>query len=193
MRKSESIIKLQELGLNTLNYFISENKSEILHYLARYSDTKMSMRTERRDEFDCPFYYMIPGEQLIPLSLDHLAEGYKLILSPSLDTDGCLAFGVVAFGKNKPDCIEFVPGEGKVREVYTHPKKQSILLDSGKLVPILAKEVPKGMAPLLNKVYKSLNDSCYDETPCCIEWSYYNRPVGSKEENLIVWEMRPYA
>ena len=193
MRKSESIVKLQELGLNTLDYFITENKAEVIHYLARHADEKMSLRTERGDQYDCPFYYMTKGESLLAIALKHLSEGYKLILAPSLDIKGCLAFGVVAFGANKGDCAEFVEGEGKVREVYTHPDNQSVMIDRVSLVPVTVKEVGKRMAPILNSIYRELKEVCWDEVPCCIEWSYYSQAVGVKKQSLIVWELRPYA
>lgn len=192
MRKSESIIKLQELGLNTLNYFITTNKQEVIHYLAKNANEKMSMRTERGDEYECPFYYMMPGEKLLPLALKHLDERYKLILSPSLDIKGCLLFGVVAYGMQKEDCIEFVVGEGKVREVYSHPQKQSINIKSTKLVPFLDKDFPR-VARYLNEIYKELKEVVWDEIPCCVEWSYYDRGVGAMSKPLIVWELRPYA
>lgn len=181
------------LGLNTLNYFITENKAELIHYLARHADEKMSLRTEKGDQYDCPFYYMIKGENLLTIALKHLSEGYKLILAPSLDTKGCLAFGVVAFGESREDCIEFVVGEGKVREVYSHPGKLSIVVNRAKLIPINIKQVGKEMAPILNIIYRQLKECCYDEIPCCIEWSFYDRGVGVLNQPLVVWEMRPYA
>lgn len=193
MRKSESIVKLQSLGLNTLNYFITENKAEVIHYLARHADDKMSLRTEKGDQFECPFYYMIKGENLLAIALKHLSEGYKLILAPSLDIKGCLAFGVVAFGENKEDCIEFVEGEGKVREVYSHPDKQSVVIERVRLVPVSVKQVGKRMAPILNMIYRQLKECCYDEIPCCVEWSFYDSGVGVLSQPLIVWELRPYA
>ena len=193
MKKSESIVKLQTLGLNTLNYFITENKAEVIHYLARHADDKMSLRTEKGDQYELPFYYMIKGEHLLAIALKHLSEGYKLILAPSLDIAGCIAFGVVAFGESKEDCIEFVEGEGKVREVYAHPNTQSIIIDRSRLVPVTAKQVGKRMAPIINNLYRSLRESCYDEIPCCVEWSYYDHGVGVLSQPLIVWELRPYA
>lgn len=192
MRKSESIIKLEELGLNTLPYFITTNKAEVMHYLAKHADEKMSLRTERGDEFECPFYYMIPGQDLLPMALQHLSEGYKLILAPSLDVKGCLGFGVVAFGEEKEDRIEFVEGEGKVREVYTHPKMQSIVVPRGSLMATTQKKHPKSVI-MLNYIYSHLKKIVYDETPCCVEWSYYDRNVGAKKDQLIVWEIRPYV
>lgn len=191
MRKSESIIKLQELGLNTLNYFITNNKQEVIHYLAKNAETKLSLRTERGDEYELPFYYMIPGEKLLPIALKHLTEGYKLIFAPSLDVKGCLLFGVVAYGFQRPDCMEFVVGEGKVREVYSHPNKQSVYIEERRLVPFLDKDYP-GVAIHLNKIYRKLRDIVFDEIPCCVEWSLYNKGVGVLHDPLIVWELRPY-
>lgn len=192
MRKSESIIRMEALGLNTLDYFISTDKQEVLHYLAKHANDKMSLRTERGDEFLCPFYYMIPGELLIPIAIKHLGEKYTLILAPSLDIKGCLAFGSIALGEQEADVIEYVKGEGKVRELYKHPEAKHIILSDRSMVAVKEKDHP-GMALILNTIYKELKDKCYDEIPCCIEWSYYQQPIGVKHQQLIVWEVREYV
>ena len=189
MRKSQSIYKLMELGLNTLDYFISSNKGEVLHYLARHAEDKLSMRTEKGDNWQCPFYFMVPGEQLVPLAIKHLGEGYTLLLSQSLSTEGCLAFGVVAFGETKDDLLEFVWGQGKVRDLDSHPDLKVFHIAPG-MRAISKKDHPQ--AGMLNAIWLEMKEKAYEERPCCIEWSLYNTPVGNLKKNLICWEVRAY-
>jgi hypothetical protein len=191
MKKSESILKLEELGLNTLDYYITESKTETMHYLAKHADDLLSMRTERGNEFNCPFYYMMFGKALVKLALDHLDQGYKLIFAQSLDTKGCLAFGNLGLG-NSDTVMEFVLGEGKCRELENHPNKQTLFISYGAIIAATEKSYGKE-AVILNKIYLKIKEVCYDEIPCVVEWSYYNHPVGVKHEPAIFWEVRPYA
>jgi hypothetical protein len=193
MKKSESILKLEELGLNTLDYYITESKTETMHYLAKHADDLLSMRTERGDEFNCPFYYMMFGKALGKLALTHLDEGYKLIFAQSLDTKGCLAFGNIGLGESAHTVMEFVLGEGKCRELDNHKDKQTLFIPYGSMVAAKEKSFSGGKAYILNKIYLTVKDKCYDEIPCVVEWSYYDRPVGVKLEPAIYWECRPYA
>jgi len=167
---------------------MTSNKQEALHYLAKHSEDFLSLRTERGSEYQCPFYYMTPGEKLIPHAIKHLSEGYKLIFAPSLDTKGCLAFGNIKLGESE-DVIEFVLGEGKCRELDSHPKLQTIIIDSGRMIAVNNKDYP-GKAYIINSVYKIVKDVAYDLIPCVMEWSYYDRPVGKLDNNLIFWEIR---
>ena len=85
MRKTESLLKLEELHLNSPNTHITKDKQEVLHYLAKHANDKISMRTEKGLNWKCPFYYMIPGQDLIDPAVRHLSEGYTLIFSESID------------------------------------------------------------------------------------------------------------
>ena len=191
MRKSESLYKLEELGLNTLNCFITTDKQEAMHYIAKHGEDLLSMRTERGNEFHCPFFYKIPGEQLLDLATKHLKEGYKLIFSPSLDTKGCLAFGTVALGENADDIIEVVFGEGKVRDLDNHKDLRTIVVPKGRMIVVSDKEYP-GKAYILNSIFSKLKEVTYDCIPCVIEFSFYDRPVGRLSQNDIYWELREY-
>lgn len=191
MNKSESIRKLEEIGLNTLDYYITKDKTEALHYLAKHQEDLVSMRTERGSEYACPFYYKIPGKEMIANAKKHLDEGYTLIFSPSLDVKGCLAFGTVGIG-DREDVIEIVLGEGKVRELDTHPEKKTISVPKGRLMAVGFKEFP-GKAQLINTVYQKAKDAAYDLGTCILEFSYYSYPVGMKNHNDIWWEVRSYS
>jgi hypothetical protein len=189
MRKSESLAALELLGLNTIDYFITEDPKEATHYLAKHVLDRRSMRTERGDEFMCPFYYNLPGESLLPLALKHIGEGYKLIFSPSLDSKDCTAFGTVALTGELKDWIEYVNGPGLVRELDTHPNKVSVPVDGFSLIPV------KGNGSdvvFLNTVYKLVAEHCHDQVPCVLEWSRYPYRVGKLQKYFIFWELRGY-
>jgi len=191
MTKSESLIKLEELGLNTLPCFITEHKQEMLTYIAKHNSELISMRTEKGSNYLCPFYFMIKGEELIQPALIHLNEGYRLIFSPSLDTKDCLAFGTVALTGKAENIMEFVIGPGKVRELDTHPNLQSHRIKIPKLAPFLAKDIGN-MAPLLNALYKKVERTCDKEIPCIVEWSLYSYGVGRLHTPDIYWEIREF-
>uniref|UniRef100_A0A6H2A3S1 Uncharacterized protein n=1 Tax=viral metagenome TaxID=1070528 RepID=A0A6H2A3S1_9ZZZZ len=193
MKKSESILKLEMLGLNTLDYFITKDQKEALHYLAKHADDLLSMRTERGvEEFQCPFYYMMKGSTLIDIATGHLAQGYKLIFSPSLDTKGCLAFGTVGLGASAETIMEYVIGEGKVRELDNHPNKRFLMIPSGAIIACRDR-TERDHAYILNGIYLRVKEACYGEMPCVVEWSYYDHSVGMKGTPDIYWEIRDYA
>ena len=182
---------MEQLGMNTLDYFITQNEKEVTHYLAKHMDDPISLRTERGTEYMCPFYYKIPGRDLVDKALGHLREGYKLILAPSLDTKNCLAFGTVALSEGAENVMEFVLEAGKVRELDSHPRKHTEVIPTMKMAAVMDKDYP-GRAAMLNMIYKDVKDTCYDQSPCVVEWSYYSMPVGRLKRNLIYWELRPY-
>lgn len=188
MKKSESLITLDMLGLNTIDYYITEDKKEATHYLAKHVNSRRSMRTERGYEFRCPFYYNLTGEALLPLALKHLDEGYRLIFSPSLDSKDCTAFGTVALTGEKEDLIEYVEGPGLLRELDSHPGKKLLRVDAHSVIPIKGEDGP----PMLNTVYQLAKAHCYDQVPCILEWSRYPYRMGKLEKYFIFWEMRPY-
>ena len=194
IKKSESILAMEIMGLNTLDYFITHDEREATHYLAKHMDDLLSLRTERGNEYDCPYYYMMPGKDLIHRAIKHIEEGYKLILAPSLDTKGCIAFGATAItDEGESDVIEFVIGEGKVRELDFHPKKIMI-----RTTPFLrssfkvSDDMCDGHAQELNSTYRKIKENVQEYVPCIVEWSYYNYPVGRLQKNDIYWEVRPY-
>lgn len=190
MKKSDSLQMLDILGLNTIDYFITMDKKEATHYLAKHVNEKRSMRTERGNEFLCPFYYNLPGEELLPRAMQHIDEGYKLIFSPSLDWKDSVAFGSIAILLNGDDCIEFVNGPGLCRDLDTHPDKQSLSILPGALVPIAWKDSP--IAAPLNGLYQLIRNNCYEMAPCIVEWSYYPYRVGKLGKHFIMWELRGY-
>lgn len=192
MRKSESIYKLEETGLNTLDYFISKDWGEILHYLAKHRQDFLSMRTERGSEFQCPYFYNMTGDQLWDIARKNLGLGYTLLFSPCLDTKGCIAFGTIGLGENNPDMIEVVFGPGKVRELDNHPNKLSLVIPKGRMKAIIAgeHELIDDRIILLNTLFKQVKDSLYDEIPCIVEWSWYEGLVGRLGRHEIFWEIR---
>ena len=190
MRKSESIRQMQDLGLNTLDCLITDNLGMALGYLYENAETKVSIRTERRDEFGCPFFFMVPGKELIEPAKRLLAAGYKLLLYPALDTAGCLAFGTVALPKDGSVIVEFVEGPGKVRELDNHPQKKSIILPTGKFQVVYEKDTP--ICHLINEIITDVCNKCYNEGSVVVEWSYYGPLVGNRHHHAIYWELRPY-
>ena len=190
MQKSESLQTLDMLGLNTIDYFITKDKAEATHYLAKHVHERRSMRTERGGEFGCPFYYDLPGAELLPRALQHLDEGYKLIFSPSLAWQDSIAFGSIAIVLAGDDIIEFVHGPGLCRDLEKHPGKQSIILPGGSIAPILASQ--HQLAKDLNLLYKLIKDHCYELAPCIVEFSYYPYRVGKLSKHFICWELRGY-
>jgi len=190
MKKSESILELERLGLNILPYFCSRDKQELLHYLAKHAGDIVSMRTERGDDYNCPYYYSVRGEELIQKAIQHLNEGYVLILYPSLDIRGCRAFGTVALTDND-DIIEFVIGQGKIRDLYTHPDKKTVIIPPATMIPVKASDYGEN-AEMLNLIYKTIKEKCEELNNIVIEWSWYKSLVGLNQEHLICWELRKY-
>lgn len=135
---------------------------------------------------------MTTGENLLTKAIKHLEEGYKLIFSPSLDTKGCLIFGTIGLGENAPNVVEFVIGEGKVRDLDSSKDLQNIIVPPGRIIAISEKELP-GKAYIINLVYRMAKEYVYDLIPCVLEWSYYDHPVGRLTSNEIWWEVRPYT
>ena len=177
-------LKLEELNLNTLNYFITKDKQVALHYLAKHVDDKLSLRTEKGSEFNCPYYYKVKGKILVKEVVPLIEEGYTLIFAESLDTKGCILFGAIGLKENTEAAIDFVVGQGKVRELDTHPERRSIIVPPGSLMAIDHKELP-GKAHIINTLYKQVKDLCYDHIPCIVEFSYYDRPVGRLNKNEV--------
>lgn len=190
MKKSDSLLLLDMLGLNTIDYFITQDEREATHYLAKHLKEKRSMRTERGYEFLCPFYYNLPGEELLPKALQHLKEGYKLIFSNSLDWRDSIAFGSLALVDKGEDCIEFVHGPGLCRDLEKHKERQSINILRGTVFPFFKQD--HALFNELNTLYKKVKNSCYDQIPCIVEWSLYPYLVGKNQENFIFWELRGY-
>lgn len=195
MKKSDSLIKLDSLGMNTIDYFITKDKKEATHYLAKHITGRRSMRTERGDEFLCPFYYWYPSEDLLPKALKHIDEGYKLIFSDSLDWKESVAFGSVALTKELNDHIDLVFGPGLCRDLEAHPKRISIAIPIGTITPfkeVVLENNDINQIRLLNTIYKLVKDKCLDLAPCVVEFSRYPYPVGKMKKHFIFWELRSY-
>lgn len=190
MRKSESLQMLDLLGLNTIEYFVTKDKREATHYLAKHMGGKRSMRTERGDQFLCPFYYNIPGEELLPKALQHIDEGFTLIFSNSLDGNDTQMFGTIALTGGLDDHAEIVVGPGKVRELDTHPNKQHIKFNPGSVAPIV--HVDPWVRREIWYLYEVVKAACVDQVPCILEWSRYPYRVGQLQKYFIFWELRGY-
>jgi len=181
---------MQELGLNTLECFMTRDLIEACAYLDKNEGTLLSMRTERGYEFLCPFYYLLKPMDLLPKVIRHLEEGYLLLLYPALDKKDSLAFGTVATLPEGGILVEFVEGIGLVRELDTHPHKKSLEIPAGSL-----KWVTNELSPFyreINEIIYEVRDLCWDEGSCIVEWSYYKIKVGSLQKNPIYWELRNY-
>jgi hypothetical protein len=189
MVKSESIKKLEELRFNTLDYFITKNKHDALHYLAKHAEDLISMRTERGSEYACPFHYMVKGQDVLSDAVKYLEQGYTLLFSPSLDTKGCICFGTIAMYANRDDVIEYVWGAGKVRELDNHPNKRTIIIPKGSYL-VSNRDLNKEHSPIINKLYRMVLDMSYEIEDKILEWSYYAHNVGVKQHQDIWWEIR---
>lgn len=192
MRKSESLFLLDSLGLNTIDYFITKDKQEASHYLAKHINKKRSMRTERGEEFLCPFYYNQPAEELVSKALKHIDEGYTLLFSPSLDWKDCIAFGATALTEDLDDHVDVVFGPGLTRELDTHKDKKSISIDLGSISPFLSKGLTFDQTRILHTNYQKVKLHCSNHRPCILEWSLYPYGVGKLEKHFIWWELRSY-
>jgi hypothetical protein len=191
MRKSQSLIALDMMELNVLDFYITKDKREATHYLAKHMGKRKSMRTERGDEFLCPFYYWQTTEELLPKALQLIDEGYTLIFCDSLDGNDTVMFGALALTGTtyEDDHIDFVIGPGKLRELDTHPGKISFSIPSGTLIPF------KDFAPYsveLHHLYYQVRDKCIEHVPCVVEWSLYPYPTGRRGDKFVFWELRGY-
>ena len=185
MRKSESIFHLQSLGLNTLDCFITRDFRQAKAYLENHLDDKMSIRTERRDEFLCPFYYGQPGRNLITIAKERTDEGYLLLIYHYLDWRDSIAYGSIGLPKDGTTIVEFVDEPGLVRDLYSHQKRISLILRPGLAM------VPNNL--WLNTIIREVQECCYSESSCVVEWSLYKYPVGILQKPVIYWELRDYA
>ena len=189
MKKTDSIFKMQSLGLNTLDCFITKDFSVAKTYLRAMGCTLMSMRTERGYEFLCPFYYMQTAQNLIDVAKQCINAGYTVMIYPGLPKDN-ICFGTVALPKDGTIVVEWVEGAGLLRELDTHPRKKHMLFLPGTM---------QFLTPMMTPCYREINEvilevreKCYDEPPCIIEWSYFHRKVGMLNKNQIFWEIRSY-
>lgn len=185
MKKSDGIYLMQSLGLNTLDCLITKKKDDAFAYLHKNHNIRISLRTERGEEFGCPFYYGKIGGGLVDLANQHIEEGYTLLLYPYLDYKDSIAYGTVGLPPDGSTIIEFVEGPGLVRELDTNPTRISIT-------------VPPGLAlipnrPLISEVVKEVKELCYNEQACIVEWSIYKYSVGILQKPVIYWELRDYA
>lgn len=190
MRKTESIFKMESLGLNTLDCFITKDLDSVKEYLNKNQDKLLSMRTERGYEFGCPFYFMQKPEVLLEVAKKLIDENYTLLLYPALDTKGCLCFGTIGLAGNGDTVLEFVEGPGKVRELDVHPNRRSIVLPPSRMNLLLNGQ--SNLSRILNEVIIDVHDKCWEEPPCIVEFSYYSTPVGNLKKNQIYWEIRGY-
>lgn len=178
------------MGLNVLDFYVTKDKREAAHYLAKNTGKRKSMRTERGDEFLCPFYYFQPAEELVTKALQHIAEGYTLIFCDSLDGNDTVMFGAMALtGSTRiNDHLDYVVGPGKLRELDTHPNKFSYEIPSATLVPFMGLTFEEELTGL----YRDIQSKCNENIPCVVEWSYYPYPVGKLRTNFVFWELRDY-
>lgn len=190
MKKTESIVKMRNLGLNVLDCLITDSLEEARAFIIFLADDsgveKVSIRTERGYEFGCPFLYGKNPIELLGMIDDLVNKGYTLIIYPYLDWKASVAYGTVAFPRDGRIIAEYVLAPGLVRELDNHKDKKVEILNPGKYRYFREK--------LTNEVLKKLLDlELYElEESMVYEWSYYERPVGELDENLIFWEMRAY-
>lgn len=185
MKKSDSLYYMQSLGFNTLDCFITKEFLQAKAYLENHLEDKMSIRTERGDEFQCPFYYAVKGEDLIPIAKKHIDEGYKLLIYPYLDYKDSLAYGTIAILRDGSTLIEWVNGSGLVRDLDTNPEKITAVLPPG-LTRLSANK-------MINEIIVEVRELLYHEVdPLIVEWSLYKYPVGILQHNVVYWELRNY-
>ena len=192
LTKSQSIRFMQSLGFNTLDCTITQDLVAVENEL-KDSSVLYSMRTERGNEFACPFYFCKPAAEIINFARQHLDEGYTLLIYPALPTVDCLAFGAIGLPASGELVIEVVEEAGLVRELDNHTKKKTIIIKPGELRHVFAKnhslKFPWAIEEVLSEVIYLLWD--YPK-PCVVEWSYYKRLVGALKKNAIYWEIRDY-
>lgn len=191
LKKSDSIKKMQELGLNTMDCLITKDFDQAQAFCKKHSDKILSMRTERGNEFLCPFYYGMKASELIIKAIDCLGKGYTLLLYQYLDFNDSLGMGTISVSPFGEITAEFAEGKGLLRDLYSHPGLKSITLPIGTIS--LIRPDQSSFYREVNEVIMEVRELCRDEPPYIVEWSWYKPLVGSLQKHPIYWEIRDYG
>lgn len=176
--KFERIKVIKLCDVNTEDSFlISGEHSENTLKNALMSYDFISLRTFREKETHCPHYPYISVEIAIPIIKKLLFEGYSTIIAKPVNPEDCLFAGAAMKNGNQLT-IEIADGPGTVRRVTNNGK-----IDRRYSV----KSYELTNDNMVNYCISQFNKIPLDN--CIFEFSWYNKPVGYKQQNFILWEV----
>ena len=191
MKKSDSLLKLMGMRLNTIAFKIMSDKATIKRFFKSIDpESKYSIRTERNEgEYELPFFYGKKVKDLIP-EVDKLCdEKYKLIIYKTLDAKDSIMCGAV--GKmGELVTVDYMIGPGTIRDmmksrplnVTSNPT--TILQEIGKL--------PRAERDVLMVIVSNLLTKMRKEDNWIVEWSYYPYNCGVLKQPDVYWEIRDF-
>jgi hypothetical protein len=190
MSKSDSLDHLAKLGLNTPDYTVCHTLADLEDFLDTLKAPKgISLRTERGEEFRCPYFAQLTVTEAIAHGRRLLHDGYTLIPFATIDIRDCLQKGMVVrlpAEEGLPEyarktMLEYSSGPGNVRDVEQGKGKIDRLY--------MEDHLPVG--PVWD-VLRLVCKKYFATPPQIVEWSHYKYPVGRLSHPIIFWEVRPW-
>lgn len=191
MNKFKRIQLVRTLGLNTEeSVLVSNDKDWELHRGFLQSSSVFSVRTFKSEQLlgNEPHYPVISREELADRYISLLHSGFKLIIAKCIDpADAQMAGGMLYEGSAfhvevalGPGTVRRVTREGRIDlTVKAIPGKPS----GNRLIDEAVKEAWRGLRTLHANIPE------LDLKGLLYEFSVYGKPVGSKHEKVIFWEL----
>jgi len=180
MNKYEKIELVRTYGLNTEENILirpSDNLVRMSQFLDGYN--KCSVRTFRGDDVVTPHFPILRVIDAY-IEVSRLIEkNYNVIVATPIDPKDC-EFAGCAWLKENEMIIELAYGPGTVRRV-THQN----IIDKRYHINFFNKSLTDDLR--VNKAIKQFKETGLANV--IFEFSYYNKPIGYKKNNLICWEI----
>lgn len=180
MNKYQKIRILKDLDLNTEDSVLISDVKDKCPYKG-----KISIRTQWRDEQrqdKTPHVPICDSSEFGMYKKEFLAAGLELIVSEGIDPKDAALAGCIMRNENNY-VVEIAMGPGTVRRV-THRH----LIDARYMASL---DHPITHNDLVNSALRKVHDAYRDGVLAekfIFEFSYYNKPVGYKKQNVIFWE-----
>lgn len=191
MKKSDSLLKLMGMRLNTIAFKIMTDRASIKRFFKSIDqESKYSIRTERNEgEYELPFFYGKKVKELIP-EIDKLCDDkYKLIIYKTLDAKDSIMCGAVG-RMGDMVTVDYMIGPGTIRDMMKSRPLNitsspiNILQEIGKL--------PKTERDVLMVIVSNLLTKMRKEDNWIVEWSYYPYNCGVLKQPDVYWEIRDF-
>lgn len=195
-KKTESLLKLADLDVNTPNIKIMRSGVELSNFLKCNMGgwERISIRTDTKKEYEnyrkwgLPFYPYQTKEEFKKILRQELLElvdkSIDILVAEGINPQDVLISGKYFKSTNR-DIIEYILGPSTVRDVdRSIPKHWDLSLESP---PRDFNLVSADLGELLCKVNRII--FLRFKIPFVVEFSIYPYPVGKLKKTLIFWEV----
>lgn len=197
MKKLDSIYRLDSLGLNVpeiLHYHpltpTPEDELKLKHVLAQEQRQghRISVRTEKPDEFKSPF---CPNSD-IPTARKFidgvLGKGYEILICRGLPTNSLIRGNCVP--SSKSNYFEYLTGPGTVRDIDESGR-------TPKTIDLRWGQYPEGVSQPVSSGLQLINSRLFPQRfelgNEVVEFTVFSKPVGILQNKEIFWEVRVYG